>query len=122
MADSWQVLMPKTQIFRSFTQSTGQAMALDPDRRTTLRLRAEFEDVGVDQADLTIEVEEAVLNEETAFVASGTAPVALGNNAATPNTQAVQPLAFSGRFVRLKITANLNTTTWANIQAEVLVQ
>ncbi len=121
MTQQWQVLMPKTQIFRGFTQSSAQALALDPNRRTTLRLRAEF-DATVAPTELKIDVEEATVAEETAFVTSATKQVLLGNSAAVVNTQATLTLAFSGPFVRLKIVATTGLSTWANIQAEVLVQ
>ncbi len=123
MDDQWRVLMPKTQIFRTFIQSTAQAMELDPNRRTTLRLKAEFVDIISGAAELTIDIEEATRLEETAFVTSPTQQVVLGNDTTSAQvTQAVVSLAFSGRFVRVKAQASLGSTKWANLQAEVLVQ
>ncbi len=119
MAEQWRVLMPKTQIFGSFTQSTGQSMELDPNRRTTLRVRAEFAPTLAVGTSLVIDVQEATSNEETAFVTSPTKQITLDLNG---QTQIVQPMAFSGRFVRLKIAASMGSVRWFNIQAEVLVQ
>lgn len=111
-------LMPKTPFITDYSQGADGAVDLGSHRHGALWVTAEGL-VGTDTVDVTLET--ANINDEAAFVSSGTA-VTLGASAMTPAT-ALVALVGVGRFARLAITFNAATANaYANIHAVLHLQ
>lgn len=125
MAGKWIEFMPKTQIFGSFKQSTGQALELGKIQASMIRVKADFDTSQSPGSDaLVVTVEEANANEDSAYTPSDTKSLSLDTNSGytVVNTRV---LAVAARFIRLDLSTTLAAGAgagWMNVQVELLIE
>ena len=102
MPGRWTDIFPKRQLFNTYTQSTAEAVDVLAVRPTTLRLRTE--NMAGAGAQLDIFIEEAIENEDSAYVANTAVPFVT----ITVNGVIVVPIQTTlGRFFRIRVQVTL---------------